>query len=144
MLAGATRLGLATYVSRQFSAQQLRFGHRFCNVCDFSLLFNHKLTKSFAASKIDPPEQFFSSPRPRGRSFSSSYPTNKKSRKSGFLLLAGATRLELATSAVTGQRSNQLNYTPVEQLVLYMIKIQIASLFLKKLHFFYFMWKIAL
>jgi hypothetical protein len=26
--------------------------------------------------------------------------------------MAGATRLELATSAVTGQRSNQLNYVP--------------------------------
>ncbi len=26
--------------------------------------------------------------------------------------MAGATRLELATSAVTGQRSNQLNYAP--------------------------------
>jgi hypothetical protein len=28
------------------------------------------------------------------------------------ILLAGATRLELATSGVTGRRSNQLNYTP--------------------------------
>ena len=26
--------------------------------------------------------------------------------------MAGATRLELATSGVTGRRSNQLNYTP--------------------------------
>jgi hypothetical protein len=26
--------------------------------------------------------------------------------------MAGTTRLELATSAVTGQRSNQLNYVP--------------------------------
>ena len=30
--------------------------------------------------------------------------------------MAGTTRLELATSAVTGQRSNQLNYVPLEQL----------------------------
>jgi hypothetical protein len=52
---------------------------------------------------------------------------NFESRKSGdnigprreFLILskclkrmAGTTRLELATSAVTGQRSNQLNYVP--------------------------------
>ena len=28
--------------------------------------------------------------------------------------MAGTTRLELATSAVTGQRSNQLNYVPAE------------------------------
>ncbi len=28
------------------------------------------------------------------------------------LKMAGTTRLELATSAVTGQRSNQLNYVP--------------------------------
>ncbi len=28
--------------------------------------------------------------------------------------MAGATRLELATSGVTGRRSNQLNYTPAE------------------------------
>jgi hypothetical protein len=28
--------------------------------------------------------------------------------------VAGTTRLELATSAVTGQRSNQLNYVPTE------------------------------
>ena len=79
-----------------------------------------------------------------GRSFGSFFPQQKRPLFSDLFLLAGATRLELATSAVTGQRSNQLNYTPVEQLVLYMIKIQIASLFLKKLHFFYFMWKIAL
>jgi hypothetical protein len=30
--------------------------------------------------------------------------------------LAGTTRLELATSAVTGQRSNQLNYVPTRQI----------------------------
>ena len=30
-----------------------------------------------------------------------------------FVFLAGVTRLELATSCVTGKRSNQLNYTPV-------------------------------
>jgi hypothetical protein len=29
------------------------------------------------------------------------------------LLVAGTTRLELATSGVTGRRSNQLNYAPV-------------------------------
>ena len=29
--------------------------------------------------------------------------------------MAGTTRLELATSAVTGQRSNQLNYVPGSQ-----------------------------
>ncbi len=28
------------------------------------------------------------------------------------ILLAGATRIELATSGVTGRRSNQLNYAP--------------------------------
>ncbi len=28
-------------------------------------------------------------------------------------LMAGATRLELATSGVTGRRSNQLSYAPV-------------------------------
>jgi hypothetical protein len=31
-----------------------------------------------------------------------------------FERMAGTTRLELATSAVTGQRSNQLNYVPAE------------------------------
>ena len=39
--------------------------------------------------------------------------------KSGLTLLermAGTTRLELATSAVTGQRSNQLNYVPTRQI----------------------------
>jgi hypothetical protein len=30
------------------------------------------------------------------------------------ILLAGATRLELATSGVTGRRSNQLNYAPTK------------------------------
>ena len=30
-------------------------------------------------------------------------------------LKAGLTRLELATSDVTGRRSNQLNYSPAEQ-----------------------------
>jgi hypothetical protein len=31
-------------------------------------------------------------------------------------IMAGTTRLELATSAVTGQRSNQLNYVPIRQI----------------------------
>ena len=31
-------------------------------------------------------------------------------------LLAGPTRLELATSGVTGRRSNQLNYDPAQKL----------------------------
>ena len=30
--------------------------------------------------------------------------------------MAGTTRLELATSAVTGQRSNRLNYVPLNEL----------------------------
>ena len=38
-----------------------------------------------------------------------------KSSKS-FRMLAGTTRLELATSAVTGQRSNQLNYVPMRKI----------------------------
>ena len=29
------------------------------------------------------------------------------------LLMAGVTRVELATSCVTGMRSNQLSYTPI-------------------------------
>src|ERR1022692_2858368 len=33
-----------------------------------------------------------------------------------FKRMAGTTRLELATSAVTGQRSNQLNYVPTRQI----------------------------
>ena len=33
-------------------------------------------------------------------------------RKNNYYCLAGVTRLELATSSVTGQRSNQLSYTP--------------------------------
>ena len=33
-------------------------------------------------------------------------------RPSALERMAGTTRLELATSAVTGQRSNQLNYVP--------------------------------
>ena len=36
----------------------------------------------------------------------------QKSSESPFLSLAGPTRLELATSGVTGRRSNQLNYDP--------------------------------
>jgi hypothetical protein len=35
--------------------------------------------------------------------------------------MAGTTRLELATSAVTGQRSNQLNYVPAEGLSVTMV-----------------------
>jgi hypothetical protein len=34
-----------------------------------------------------------------------------------FISVAGPTRLELATSGVTGQRSNQLNYDPAENLL---------------------------
>ncbi len=48
----------------------------------------------------------------RGRSFE---PTNIQKRNLVFqqgFLLAGATRLELATSCVTGMHSNQLNYAP--------------------------------
>ncbi len=35
------------------------------------------------------------------------------------ILLAGATRIELATSDVTGRRSNQLNYAPAFSSILY-------------------------
>ena len=35
--------------------------------------------------------------------------------------MAGTTRLELATSAVTGQRSNQLNYVPAGNAVTGMV-----------------------
>ena len=38
--------------------------------------------------------------------------TKKPGSKPGFLM-AGATRLELATPCVTGMYSNQLNYAPV-------------------------------
>ena len=37
---------------------------------------------------------------------------NLKSKTVGFKKMAGPTRLELATSGVTGRRSNQLNYDP--------------------------------
>ena len=30
-----------------------------------------------------------------------------------YFIMAGVTRLELATSCVTGRRSNQLSYTPI-------------------------------
>ncbi len=46
-----------------------------------------------------------------------------------FERLAGVTRLELATSAVTGQCSNQLNYTPVmgKQIYLFFYEKQVIS-----------------
>jgi hypothetical protein len=34
-------------------------------------------------------------------------------------ILAGPTRLELATSGVTGRRSNQLNYDPAGRLLIF-------------------------
>ena len=37
----------------------------------------------------------------------------KKSHTRWLLLMAGTTRLELATSCVTGMRSNQLSYAPI-------------------------------
>ena len=37
----------------------------------------------------------------------------KRTTKVVLLLMAGTTRLELATSCVTGKRSNQLSYAPV-------------------------------
>ncbi len=43
----------------------------------------------------------------RASPLGSSDPTNRATR-----WLAGSTRLELATSGVTGRRSNQLNYDP--------------------------------
>ena len=42
-------------------------------------------------------------------------------------LLAGATRLELATSGVTGRRSNQLNYAPVWRLLLESLRMKRAK-----------------
>ena len=41
-------------------------------------------------------------------------PSIKKpvSKETGSIFMAGTTRLELATSGVTGRRSNQLNYAP--------------------------------
>ena len=69
--------------------------------------------------------------------------TNKQKRPSEddlFVLLAGATRLELATSAVTGQRSNQLNYTPVAVKLIYEKKIKSKNFF-QNFSFFSFLWK---
>jgi hypothetical protein len=43
---------------------------------------------------------------------------NRRDVPHGLEGMAGTTRLELATSAVTGQRSNQLNYVPAEGLLL--------------------------
>jgi hypothetical protein len=40
-------------------------------------------------------------------------------RRKPSLYMAGSTRLELATSGVTGRRSNQLNYDPA--VVYYMV-----------------------
>src|SRR6266404_2790420 len=42
--------------------------------------------------------------------------------------MAGTTRLELATSAVTGQRSNQLNYVPAGESTTYRKTLQIRPL----------------
>ena len=50
-----------------------------------------------------------------------------------FVLLAGATRLELATSCVTGMHSNQLNYAPTEYscfIYNYFLKCNIFFVFL--------------
>jgi hypothetical protein len=46
------------------------------------------------------------------------------SLKPSSLLLAGPTRLELATSGVTGRRSNQLNYDPAISLKINQLKIE--------------------
>ena len=51
------------------------------------------------------------------KAFSGTYTTPHKKGTQQFLaksliLLAGPTRLELATSGVTGRHSNQLNYDP--------------------------------
>jgi hypothetical protein len=37
--------------------------------------------------------------------------------------MAGSTRLELATSGVTGRRSNQLNYDPAKRLVPWRLRL---------------------
>ena len=42
--------------------------------------------------------------------------------------MAGTTRLELATSAVTGQRSNQLNYVPTAKSTTYAKTLQMKAL----------------
>ena len=42
----------------------------------------------------------------------------KKARHEDGFLMAGVTRLELATSCVTGRRSNQLSYTPIGLVIL--------------------------
>jgi hypothetical protein len=44
------------------------------------------------------------------------------------LQVAGTTRLELATSGVTGRRSNQLNYAPVFQFKVESSRFQVACL----------------
>lgn len=44
---------------------------------------------------------------------SASHQAIKKTRIKRAFLMAGVTRLELATSCVTGRRSNQLSYTPI-------------------------------
>ena len=107
--------------------------------CDFFALLRFRLLAQKQPSSVVQKQHFevvFVPPARFLRSLvRSRYATQKKDRcikQWSFLQLAGATRLELATSAVTGQRSNQLNYTPAEQLCL------INYVFLNCNTFFYF------
>ena len=105
---------------RNYIAQQLRFGH---SVATFSLW---SLSLSLLKSNLRPSSTnnilrlfvFLRRDLIFGRLFkliSFSELKQKECHKGTlFVLMAGATRLELATSCVTGMHSNQLNYAPTE------------------------------
>ena len=120
LLAGAleTRSGAFALPTLTSDNRKMRFGHSVAN-CSPRLLnaaLAHK-QPSPSSQKKQHFEVVFCLMRDLFRPLVRLVRPIKKPPEGG-LLLAGATRLELATSAVTGQRSNQLNYTPAEQLCL--------------------------
>ena len=101
-MAGTTRLSWPVRIKRVygFSFQKLRF-------------FQRKVLRTLLTGRSNYKARLCLA------EFSPLYSTTfdkKISPTSGlyFLLMAGTTRLELATSCVTGMRSNQLSYAPIK------------------------------
>ena len=103
----------------------------------FALLLNKK-TSPLAVKNTGASVFFYPRARDRGRSFSPFLSLKQKNRLSTAFFMAGVTRLELATSCVTGRRSNQLSYTPIGFVYSYSEQIfYLQELFLFFLVFFY-------
>ena len=108
-MAGTTRLVLDFLHARKVSLMNLRF-----KSAQFPRYPNFATRKWVALQLLLPQAQYVRKSAELAKAILTTINSAiKKSHTRWLLLMAGTTRLELATSCVTGMRSNQLSYAPI-------------------------------